>query len=57
MSKKIVVFTGMNKTKRDRKIKRFREAHPDATQREIASYFGCTQQLISLILREVDNAP
>jgi hypothetical protein len=51
MSRKEVTFTGMNKTKRDRKVRRFRDAYPDATQREIAAYFGCTQQLISWILK------
>ena len=56
MDKKIV-FTGMNKTKRDRKVRRYRNAHPDATIIEIAEHFSITRQWASIILREVDNAP
>jgi DNA-directed RNA polymerase sigma subunit (sigma70/sigma32) len=51
MDKKII-FTGMNKTRRDRKVKRFHEAHPDATLQEIGDKFGITKQMVFLILKE-----
>jgi DNA-directed RNA polymerase sigma subunit (sigma70/sigma32) len=55
MEKKMI-FTGMNKTKRDRKVRRFYEAHQDATYQEIGDKFGITRQMVSLILKEATDA-
>jgi len=49
-------FTGMNKTKRDRSVNRFRVAHPDATQTEIAQQFNVSPAMIGKILKESSNA-
>jgi hypothetical protein len=49
-------FTGMNKTKRDRQVKRFAERHPDATQTEIAQQFNVSPAMIGKILKESSNA-
>ena len=43
-------FTGMNKTKRDRQVKRFAERHPDATQTEIAQQFNVSPAMIGKII-------
>jgi hypothetical protein len=51
MTKKETRFTGLNKTKRDRRVKRFHEAHPDASFQEIGDKFGITKQMVSLILK------
>lgn len=49
-------FTGMNKTRRDRRVRRFKEKHPDANLREIGEHFGASYETIRKILREANNA-